>query len=97
MVSSTIIFCGFISIIGTLTGIIFQSTLSEIAFWEFAVSIGYGIYYRASFRKTIKKQYDDNFKDGYLDKKITINFYDNYLVEETDRIIKKMNMQKSKK
>ena len=90
-------FCGFISIIGTLTGIIFQSTLSEIAFWEFAVSIGYGIYYRASFRKTIKKQYDDNFKDGYLDKKITINFYDNYLVEETDHIIKKNEYAKIQK
>lgn len=95
--SSTIIFCGFISIIGTLTGIIFQSTLSEIAFWEFAVSIGYGIYYRASFQKTIKKQYDDNFKDGYLDKKITINFYDNYLVEETDHIIKKNEYAKIQK
>lgn len=52
---STIIFCGFISIIGTLTGIIFQSTLSEIAFWELVVTIGCGIYYRATYRKTIKK------------------------------------------
>lgn len=95
--SLTIITSALIFIIGTLAGIFFQSPLMEIAFWEFAVTVGCGIYYRISYRKSMKKQYDDYCKDGDLDKKITINFYDNYLVEETNHIIKKIEYTKSKK
>lgn len=32
-----------------------------------------------------------------MDKKITISFYDNYLIEETDHIIKKIEYMKIKK
>lgn len=95
--SLTIITSALIFIVGTLAGIIFQSTLMEVAFWEFVVTIGCGIYYRVSYRKTIKKQYDGYCKDGDLDKKITINFYDNYLVEETKHIIIKIEYTKIKK
>ncbi len=95
--SLTIITSAIIFIVATLAGIIFQSTISEIAFWELVVTIGCGIYYRTTYRKTIKKQYDDYCKEGYIDKKITINFYDNYLVTETDHIIKKNEYAKIQK
>ena len=95
--SLTIITSALIFIIGTLAGIFFQSPLMEIAFWEFVITIGCGIYYRISYRKTIKKQYNDYCKDGELDKKVTINFYDNYLIEETNHIIKKIEYTKIKK
>ena len=67
--SLTIITSALVFIVGTLAGIIFQSTLIEVAFWEFVVAVGCGIYYRISHRKSMKKQYDDYCKDGYLDKK----------------------------
>lgn len=95
--SLTIITSALIFIIGTLAGIIFQSALMKIAFLEFVITIGCGIYYRISYRKTIKKQSDDYCKDGDLDKKITINFYDNYLIEETEHIIKKKRIYKNQK
>ncbi len=95
--SLTIITSALIFIVTTLAGIILQSTLIDVAFWEFVVAVGCGIYYRISYRKSMKKQYDDYCKDGDLDKKITINFYDNYLVEETNHIIKKIEYTKIKK
>lgn len=95
--SLTIITSALIFIVTTLAGIILQSTLIDVAFWEFVVAVGCGIYYRISYRKSMKKQYDDYCKDGDLDKKITIDLYDNYLVEETNHIIKKIEYTKIKK
>lgn len=92
--SLTIITSAFIFAVGTVAGIILQRTLTEVAFWELVIIIGCSIYYRISYRKSVKKQYDEYCKNGELDTKITISFYDNYLVEETNHIIKKLSIRK---
>lgn len=68
--SLTVITSSLIFTVVTLAGVIFQSTLIEVAFWEFVVAIGCCIYYRVSYRKSIEKQYGDYCKDGDLDKKL---------------------------
>ena len=53
--SLTIITSAFIFALGTVAGIILQRTLPEVAFWELVITIGCGIYYRISYRKSVKK------------------------------------------
>lgn len=53
--SLTIITSAFIFALGTVAGIILQRTLPEVAFWESVITIGCGIYYRISYRKSVKK------------------------------------------